>query len=48
MAIEAADIVDDLEHLRLRFEEFRTAQPGHKRFPEALWAAAAEPLSATG
>jgi hypothetical protein len=34
--------VGDLEQLRRRFEEFRSAAPGHKRLPEALWAAAAE------
>jgi hypothetical protein len=42
MVTETANIADDLEHLRRRFEEFRSAQPGHKRLPEALWAAAAE------
>jgi hypothetical protein len=38
----AAGVPDDLEQLRRRFEEFRNAQPGHSRLPEALWAAAAE------
>ena len=41
MANEAA-IPDDLEQLRRRFEEFRSARSGHARLPEALWAAAAE------
>lgn len=33
---------DDLEQLRRRFEEFRATQPKRSRFPEGLWAAAAE------
>ena len=37
-----AVIADDLEQLRRRFEEFRATQPKRSRFPEALWAAAAE------
>jgi len=43
MASEAAaDVPDDLEQLRRRFEEFRNTQPAHSRLPEGLWAAAAE------
>jgi hypothetical protein len=42
MIAETGDIASDLEQLRRRFEEFRSAQPGHKRLPEALWAAATE------
>lgn len=42
MVAETGDIAGDLEQLRRRFEEFRSAAPGHKRLPEALWAAAAE------
>lgn len=37
-----AVVPDDLEQLRRRFEEFRATQPKRSRFPEALWAAAAE------
>lgn len=37
-----AVIPDDLEQLQRRFEEFRATQPKRSRFPEALWAAAAE------
>jgi hypothetical protein len=42
MVPEAAEIPDDLEQLRHRFEEFRVTRSGRSRFPEALWAAAAE------
>jgi hypothetical protein len=42
MALDANAIPDDLEHLRRRFEDFRNTQPRRSRFPEALWAAAAE------
>lgn len=42
MVPEAAEIPDDLEQLRRRFEEFRATRSGRSRFPEALWAAAAE------
>ncbi len=43
MAREAvADVADDLEELRRRFEEFRNTQPRHSRLPETLWTAAAE------
>jgi hypothetical protein len=38
----AADVPDDLEQLRRRFEEFRNTRPGHARLPEVLWTAAAE------
>ncbi len=38
----AADVPDDLQQLRRRFEEFRNTRAGHTRLPEALWAAAAE------
>ena len=38
----AADVPEDLQQLRRRFEEFRNTRPGHARLPEALWAAAAE------
>jgi len=42
MVPEAADRSEDLEQLRRRFEEFRNAQPGYKRLPKPLWAAAVE------
>ena len=42
MVAETGDIAGDIEQLRRRFEEFRSVQPGHKRLPGALWAAAAE------
>ncbi|MBA3914756.1 MAG: hypothetical protein H0X25_13110 [Acidobacteriales bacterium] len=42
MAPEAADIPEEVEQLRRRFDEFRNAQPGRSRLPENLWAAAAE------
>jgi hypothetical protein len=42
MPSEAADVQDDMEQLRRRFEEFRKAQPVRSRLPESLWAAAAE------
>ena len=42
MAPDATAIPDDLEQLRRRFEEFRNTQPRRSRFPETLWAAAAE------
>jgi hypothetical protein len=38
----AADVPEDLEQLRRRFEEFRNTRPRHSRLPESLWAAAAE------
>ena len=38
----AADVPDDLEQLRRRFEEFRNTQPVRSRLPEPLWMAAAE------
>jgi hypothetical protein len=37
-----AVIPDDLEQLRRRFEEFRATRSGRSRFPDSLWAAAAE------
>ena len=49
MASEAAaGVANELEQLRRRFEEFRNAQPGHSRLPEALWAAAAELARSNG
>src|SRR3954453_16825079 len=42
MKPEAADVQEELERLRRRFEEFRNTRPGHSRLPESLWAAAAE------
>jgi hypothetical protein len=42
MVPEAAEIPDDLEQLRRRFEEFRAMRSGRSRFPEALWAAATD------
>jgi hypothetical protein len=42
MPSDAADLQDDLEQLRRRFEEFRNTQPTRARLPESLWAAAAE------
>jgi len=42
MIPESADVQDELEQLRRRFEEFRNTRPGHSRLPESLWAAAAE------
>jgi hypothetical protein len=41
MPSEAA-IPEDLEQLQRRFEEFRATQPKRSRFPETLWAGAAE------
>ncbi|MFZ0591684.1 MAG: hypothetical protein WAM39_14555 [Bryobacteraceae bacterium] len=41
MPNEAA-IPEDLEQLRRRFEEFRATRSGRSRFPDSLWAAAAE------
>jgi hypothetical protein len=38
----AADVPNDLEQLRRRFEEFRNTPPVRSRLPEALWIAAAE------
>jgi hypothetical protein len=38
----AVGIPEDLEHLRRRFEEFRSTRVGRSPLPEALWAAAAE------
>lgn len=38
----ATDVVNELEQLRRRFEEFRNTRPGHARLPEGLWVAAAE------
>jgi hypothetical protein len=40
MTPEAAEFDEDLEQLRRRFEEFRSAQPGHQCLPEVLWTAA--------
>ena len=43
MALEsAADVTNELEQLRRRFEEFRNTQSVRSRLPESLWAAAAE------
>jgi hypothetical protein len=42
MVPEAAEIPDDLEQLRRRFEEFRAMRSGRSRFPEALWAEATD------
>ena len=42
MPSDAADLQDDLEQLRRRFEEFRNTQPARSRLPETLWVAAAE------
>jgi hypothetical protein len=42
MVPEAADGMDELEQLKRRFEEFRSAQRSRGRLPEALWKEAAE------
>ena len=42
MAHEPSNRDDEIEQVRRRFEEFRTANPSRTRFPEALWMAAAE------
>jgi hypothetical protein len=42
MVQEAINGQDDLEQLRRRFEEFRSAQTARGRLPEPLWNEAAE------
>jgi hypothetical protein len=42
MAQETSNRHEDMEQVRRRFEEFRSANPVRTRFPEALWMAAVE------
>src|ERR1039457_1512591 len=42
MAQEPSNSYDDMEQVRRRFEEFRSANPVRTPFPEALWMAAVE------
>ncbi|HSU32962.1 MAG TPA: hypothetical protein VLJ11_17180 [Bryobacteraceae bacterium] len=42
MAQEWMNAQDELEQLRLRFEEFRNAQTSRGRLPERLWREAAD------
>ncbi len=42
MAQEAANTQNELEQLRRRFEEFRSAQTSRGRLPEPLWREATE------
>jgi len=39
---QVASYREDVEHLRRRFEEFRSTHPVRSRLPEELWAAAAK------
>jgi hypothetical protein len=42
MAQKPRNSYDEMEQLRRRLEEFRSANPVRSRFPEALWVSAAE------
>jgi hypothetical protein len=42
VAQEPSNSYDDMEQVRRRFEEFRSANPVRTPFPEALWMAAVE------
>jgi hypothetical protein len=42
MARESLDIPNDIQKVRLRFEQWRNAHAGRLQIPERLWAAAVE------